>query len=55
MQLGDNFDNMEKKFHGIVLAKLAASMEEAYVDSENEIQLFKFADLVKMYSTGQNS
>ena len=32
---------MEKKFHGNALAKLVASIENAYVDSENEIPLLK--------------
>ena len=44
---------MEKKFHGNALAKLVASIENAYVDSENEIPLLKPADLVKMYSPCQ--
>ena len=32
IQLGDDFDKMEKNFHGIALAKLAAAIEKAYVD-----------------------
>ena len=56
IQLGGDFGNTEKKFHGIALAKLAASIEEAYDNSENEIQLFsrpiwsKCTRLVKMHS-----
>ena len=38
IQLGDDFDNMGKRFHGVALAKLAASIEEAFVDSENKNQ-----------------
>ena len=50
-QFGDDFDNTEKQLHGIALAELVAFIEEAYLDSENEIPLFKLADLVKMYSS----
>ena len=50
-QAGDDFDNTEKQLHGIALAELVAFIEEAYLDSENEIPLFKLADLVKMYSS----
>lgn len=50
-QLGDDFDSTEKQLHGIALAELVAFIEEAYLDSENEIPLFKLADLVKMYSS----
>ena len=49
-QLGDDFDNTEKQLHGIALAELVAFIEEAYLDSEDEIPIFKLADLVKMYS-----
>ncbi len=49
--LGDEFDNTEKQLHGIALAELVAFIEETYLDSENEIPLFKLADLVKMYSS----
>ena len=49
-QFGDDFDNTEKQLHGIALAQLVAFIEEAYLDSENEIPLFKLADVVKMYS-----
>ena len=50
-QFGDDFDNTEKQLHGIALAELVAFIEEAYLDSENEIPLFKLADLVKMYAS----